>query len=82
MKTKRFMQPVEILAPEARFIPGVAQSAQRKALTMQDSLQIKAAEYWLELGVEILEMWLGAQNPDCCIGSFEGARRDEGPGLN
>ena len=44
------MQPGEILAPEARFIPGVAQSAQRKALTMQDSLQIKAAEYWLELG--------------------------------
>jgi hypothetical protein len=44
------MQPVEILAPEGRFIPGVAQSGKAKALPIQDSLQIKAAEYWLKLG--------------------------------
>lgn len=44
------MQPVEILAPEDRFVPGVAQSVNGKLLPMQDSLQIKAAEYWLKLG--------------------------------
>ncbi len=44
------MQPVEILAPEDRFIPGVAQSVNAKPLPMQASLQIKAAEYWLKLG--------------------------------
>jgi hypothetical protein len=44
------MQAVEILAPEARFIPGVAQSVKPKILTIQDSLQIKAAEYWLKRG--------------------------------
>jgi hypothetical protein len=49
-KKQRFMQPVEILAPEDRFIPGVVQSGKRTTLTIQDSLQIKAAEYWLELG--------------------------------
>ena len=50
------MQPVEILAPEDRFVPGVAQSVKAKTLPMQEapplknSLQIKAAEYWLKLG--------------------------------
>src|ERR1035441_1136388 len=46
----QFMQPVEILAPEDQFIPGVAQSVKPKTLTIQDSLPIKAAEYWLKLG--------------------------------
>jgi hypothetical protein len=50
MKTKPFMQPVEILAPNAQFNPGVAQSVNATPLTIQDSLQIKAAEYWLKLG--------------------------------
>ena len=44
------MQPVEILAPGDQFTPGVAQSVKPKTLTIQDSLQIKAAEYWLKLG--------------------------------
>ena len=44
------MQPVEVLTPEDQFIPGVAQSVKLKTLPMQDSLQIKAAEYWLKLG--------------------------------
>ena len=50
------MQSVEILAPEDQFIPGVAQSVKAKSLTIQEapplknSLQIKAAEYWLKLG--------------------------------
>jgi hypothetical protein len=44
------MQPVEILAPEDQFIPGVAQSVEVKTLPIRDSLQIKAAEYWLKLG--------------------------------
>jgi hypothetical protein len=53
---KKFMQPVNILAPNAQFIPGVAQSVKAKTLTIQEapplknSLQIKAAEYWLKLG--------------------------------
>ena len=47
---KKFMQPVSILAPNDQFIPGVAQSVKAKSLTIQDSLQIKAAEYWLKLG--------------------------------
>jgi hypothetical protein len=47
---QRFMQPVEILVPNHQFIPGVAQSVKPKTLTIQDSLQIKAAEYWLKLG--------------------------------
>jgi hypothetical protein len=51
MKTaNQFMQPVEILAPEDRFVLGVAQSVKVKTLTIQDSLQIKEAEYWLKLG--------------------------------
>jgi hypothetical protein len=50
MKTKRFMQPVEILAPNNQFIPGVAQSVKGRPLTIQASVQIKAAEYWLKLG--------------------------------
>jgi hypothetical protein len=46
MKNKqRFMRPVEILAPEDQVVPGVAHSVEGKVLTMQDSLQIKAAEY-------------------------------------
>ena len=49
MKMK-FMQPVNILAPNDQFIHGVAQSVKRRSLTIQDSLQIKAAEYWLKLG--------------------------------
>ncbi len=44
------MQAVEILAPEDPSIPGLAQSGKRKTLTIRDSLQIKAAEYWLKLG--------------------------------
>src|ERR1035437_7975496 len=47
---QRFMKPVEILAPNDQFIPGVAQSVKLQTLTIQDSLQITAAEYWLELG--------------------------------
>ena len=51
MKTaNQFMQPVEILAPNDQFIPGVAQSVKPKTLTIQDSLKIKAAEYWQKLG--------------------------------
>jgi hypothetical protein len=50
MKPKHFMRPVEILAPEDQFVPGVAQSVNGKPLTIQDALQIKAAEYWLKLG--------------------------------
>jgi len=49
-KKQRFMQRVEILVPSDQFIPGVAQSVKPKTLTIQDSLQIKAAEYWLKLG--------------------------------
>ena len=54
-----------------------------KPIPIQASVQIKAAEYWLKLGeadqalrgigssaVEDLEMWLGAQDPDCCDGGF------------
>ena len=44
------MQSVQILAPNDQFVPGVAQSMKPKTLTIQDSLQIKAAEYWLKLG--------------------------------
>jgi len=47
---KRVMQSVQILAPNDQFVPGVAQSVKGKTLIMQDSLQIKAAEYWLKLG--------------------------------
>ena len=44
------MQPVEFLAPGDQSVPGVDISAKRTTLPMQDSLQIKAAEYWLKLG--------------------------------
>jgi hypothetical protein len=47
---KTIMQSVNILAPEDQFIRGVAPSVNAKPLPMQDSLQIKAAEYWLKLG--------------------------------
>jgi hypothetical protein len=50
MKTKPFMRPVKILAPEDQVVPGGAQSVNAKLLPIQDSLQIKAAEYWLKLG--------------------------------
>jgi allophanate hydrolase subunit 1 len=56
MKTKQFMQPVEIMAPGDQSVPCVAQSVKAKPLAIQealpskDSLQIKAAEYWLKLG--------------------------------
>ncbi|MCX6923044.1 MAG: hypothetical protein NT154_07530 [Verrucomicrobia bacterium] len=56
MKIKRFMPPVEILAPKAQSAPGVVQSGKAKPLPIQEtpplknSLQIKAAEYWLKLG--------------------------------
>jgi hypothetical protein len=46
----QFIQSVNILAPNDQFIPGVAQSVKAKPLTIRDSLQIKAAEYWLRLG--------------------------------
>ena len=49
-KKHQFTQPVEILALEDQFISGVAPSVNVKTLPIQDSLQIKAAEYWLELG--------------------------------
>jgi hypothetical protein len=49
-KKRRIMQAVEILAPNDQFIHGVAQSGKAKPLPIQDSLQIKAAEYWLKLG--------------------------------
>jgi hypothetical protein len=49
-RKQRFMQPVEILALNDQFIPGVAQSGNAKPLPIQDSFQIKAAEYWLKLG--------------------------------
>jgi len=49
-KKQRFMRTVEILVPNDQFIPGAAQSVKGKTLTIQDSLQIKAAEYWLKLG--------------------------------
>jgi len=39
-KKQRFMQPVNILAPNGQSVPGVAQSVMEKALTIQDSLQI------------------------------------------
>ena len=50
MKPKHFMHAVEILAPIDQFAPGVAQSGKGRNLTIQDALQIKAAEYWLKLG--------------------------------
>jgi hypothetical protein len=56
MKSKRIMQPVEIQAPKDQCIPGGAQSGKATPRPIQDapplknSLQIKAAEYWLKLG--------------------------------
>jgi hypothetical protein len=56
MKAKHFMQPVEILATNDQCVPEGAQSVKGRTLTMQEapplknSLQIKAAEYWLKLG--------------------------------
>jgi hypothetical protein len=47
---KKIMQAVNILAPNDQGTPGVAQSVKAKTLTIQDSLQIKAAEYWPKLG--------------------------------
>ena len=44
------MQPVEIQPPSDQSVPGVAQSGKTKPLSLQPSLQIKAAEYWLKLG--------------------------------
>jgi hypothetical protein len=49
-KKRRFIQSAQKLAPHAQLIPGVAQSVKVKILPIQDSLQIKAAEYWLKLG--------------------------------
>jgi hypothetical protein len=49
-KKLRFLQAVEVLVPNDQFIPGVAQSVKARTLAIQDSLQIKAAEYWLKLG--------------------------------
>jgi hypothetical protein len=54
------MQTVEILAPNDQFIPGVAPSVNAKPLTIQDSLPIKAAEYWLKMGKAdqaLRELW-------------------------
>ena len=50
MKAKYFMRPVDILAPIDQFAPGVAQAGKGRNLTIQDALQINAAEYWLKLG--------------------------------
>jgi hypothetical protein len=51
MKTaNQFMQAVEILAPSDQFVPGVAASVNPQTFTIQDSLHIKEAEYWLKLG--------------------------------
>ena len=56
MTTKRIMQLVEILAPNYQSFPGVDQSGKAKPLNLQEppplknSLHIKAAEYWLQLG--------------------------------
>ena len=44
------MQPVDILVPNDQFVSGVARSVNTTSLPIQDSLQIKAAEYWLKLG--------------------------------
>jgi len=44
------MPAVEILAPNDQSVPGIAQSLKGRNLASQDSLQIKAAEYWLKLG--------------------------------
>jgi hypothetical protein len=49
-RKQRFMQPVETLALNDRSVPGVAQSVKVKTVPIQDSLQIKTAEYWLKLG--------------------------------
>jgi hypothetical protein len=48
-KKLRIMQPIELLAPNDQLIPGVAKSGKGRSLTNQDSLRIKAAEYWLKL---------------------------------
>ena len=63
MTTKRFMQAVEILAPEDQFIPGVAQSVKANPLPMHDSLQIKAAEYWLKFGDRGFGIIVGRSKP-------------------
>jgi len=47
------MRPVDILAPEDQFGPGVALSGKGRNLAIQDALQIKAAEYWLKLVKQI-----------------------------
>jgi hypothetical protein len=47
---KTIMRAVHTLAPDNQFVPGVAQSGKGRNLTIQDALQIKAAEYWLKLG--------------------------------
>ena len=48
------MQLVEILAPNYQSFPGVDQSGKAKPLQepppLKNSLHIKAAEYWLQLG--------------------------------
>jgi hypothetical protein len=46
----RIMQALNILAPSTQSVPAAAQSVKAEPLTIQDSLQIKAAEYWLKLG--------------------------------
>ena len=44
------MQVIQKLPPDDQFVPGVAQSGKARPLPIQDSLQLKAAEYWLKLG--------------------------------
>jgi hypothetical protein len=47
---KKPMQSARNQAPTDQSTPGVAESTMPKSLTIQDSLQIKPAEYWLKLG--------------------------------
>jgi len=64
MKTaNQFMQPVDILAPSDQFIPGVAQFVNTKPLPVEDSLQIKAAEYWLKFGDRGFGIIVGRSKP-------------------
>jgi hypothetical protein len=46
-----FMQAVQIQAPDNQFTLSIHQAKQRSnLLPINDAIQIRAAEYWLELG--------------------------------